>query len=139
MGIVVPTLNNSVFAVMLDELTTTLGDQGYQTMIANSGYSEEKEQALVNSFLAWSPAGIVLTGLHHSRGTIRSLVKAAVPVVEVGEYSQRGIDSVVGFSHYEVGRVVAKHFVNSGITRAACVLVALAADYRARERAAGFC
>ena len=48
-GIVVPTLNNSVFAVMLDELTTVLMARGYQTMIANCGYSEEREEALVNS------------------------------------------------------------------------------------------
>lgn len=137
-GIIVPTISNSVFAAMLEELTATLGTRGYQTMIGNSGYSEEKEEALVTSFLSWSPAAIVLTGRHHSRGTLRKMVLSRVPVVEVGEFPGGGVDSVVGFSHREVGRTVARHYAEQGVRRFGLALVAVPTDYRAADRAAGF-
>ncbi len=137
-AVVVPTLNNSVFALMLEELSKVLNRQGYQVMLASSDYSAEREEELVKSLLSWSPAGIVLVGRHHSRGTLRLLVEDGLPVVEVGEYLQGAIDSNIGFSHRDVGRHVARHFANLGVRSLGLALVALPGDHRAADRGAGF-
>lgn len=137
-AVVVPTINNSVFALMLEEMTKVLNGHGYQVMIASSDYSIEREEELVKSLLSWAPAGIVLTGRHHSRGTLRVLVEDGLPVVEVGEYLEGAIDSNIGFSHRDVGRRVARHFASLGIRRFGLAMVALPGDYRAADRGAGF-
>jgi LacI family gluconate utilization system Gnt-I transcriptional repressor len=98
-AVVVPTLNNSVFALMLEEMGAVLSRRGYQVMIASSAYSVEREEELVKSLLSWSPAGIVLVGRHHARGTLRLLIEDGLPVVEVGDYVDGAIDSNIGFSH----------------------------------------
>ncbi|MGK6317479.1 LacI family DNA-binding transcriptional regulator [Neorhizobium sp. DT-125] len=137
-AVVVPTLNNSAFALMLEEMTKVLNEHGYQVMVASSDYSIEREEELVKSLLSWAPAGIVLTGRHHTRGTLRLLVEDGLPVVEVGEYLEGAIDSNIGFSHRDVGRRVARHFAGLGIRRFGLVVVALPGDYRAADRGNGF-
>jgi len=137
-AVVVPTLNNSVFALMLEEMSKVLGPRGYQLMLASSDYSSEREEELVKSLLSWSPAGFVLVGRHHSRGTLRLLVEDGLPIVEVGEYLEGAIDSNIGFSHREVGRRVARHFAGLGLRHLGLALVALPGDYRAADRGAGF-
>lgn len=138
-AVVVPTLNNSVFALMLDELSQALNSQGYQVMLASSDYSVEREEELVKSLLSWSPAGLVLVGRHHSRGTLKVLIDDGLPVVEVCEYLDGAIDSNIGFSHRDAGRRVARHFARLGLQCLGLVLVALPGDHRAADRGAGFC
>lgn len=137
-AVVVPTLNNSVFALMLEEMSRVLNHNGYQVMLASSDYSVEIEEDLVKSLLSWSPAGIVLVGRHHSRNTLRTLVEDGLPVVEVGEYLEGAIDNNIGFSHRDVGRRVARHFTGLGLHRLGLALVALPGDQRASDRGAGF-
>lgn len=137
-GVIVPSIINSFFAGTVEEMTAPLAAHGYQLMLGNSGYSEETEEALVLSFLSWSPAAIVLTGHHHSRRTLRMLLEADLPVVEMWELAERPLDSAVGFSNRAVGATVARHFVAGGARRLAFVGAALDRDFRAAERGMGF-
>jgi LacI family transcriptional regulator, gluconate utilization system Gnt-I transcriptional repressor len=137
-GVIVPSILNSFFAATVEEMTAPLAEQGYQLMLGNSGYSEETEEALVASFLSWSPAAVVLTGRHHSRRTLRMLLDADLPTVEMWELGERPLDCAVGFSNWAVGAAVARHFVAQGAKRLAFVGAALDRDRRAAERGAGF-
>lgn len=137
-GVIVPTLNNSVFALMLEELTAVLNAGGYQVMLGASDYDLQREEELVKSLLSWSPAGLVLVGRHHSRGSLRVLLEDGLPLVEVGDQVDAAMDSAIGFSHLAVGRMVARHFLALGIRHLAQVLVAVPGDGRAADRARGF-
>jgi LacI family gluconate utilization system Gnt-I transcriptional repressor len=137
-GVIVPSLINSFFAATLDAMAETLAPHGYQILLGNSAYSLDTEDALVNSFLAWSPAAIVLTGRTHSRATLQRLLAAGVPVVEMWELGDNPIDTLIGFSHRSVGRMAARHLFERGRHRPAFVGAALAEDRRAAQRAAGF-
>jgi LacI family gluconate utilization system Gnt-I transcriptional repressor len=137
-GVIVPSIVNSFFAATLEAMAETLAAHGYQLMLGNSAYSVETEEALVASFLAWSPAAIVLTGRQHSRATLRLLLETEVPVVEMWELGERPLDCLVGFSHREVGRAVAAHFIAGGARAFGFIGAALERDRRAAERGAGF-
>ncbi|HYF56659.1 MAG TPA: LacI family DNA-binding transcriptional regulator [Salinarimonas sp.] len=137
-GVIVPSLINSFFSETVEVMGERLAGAGYQIMLGHSGYSIEREEALVASYLAWSPAAIVLTGRHHSRLTLRRLLEADIPVVEMWEHGERPVDMLVGFSHREVGRAVARHFSERGARRLAFVGAALDRDLRAAERGDGF-
>jgi LacI family gluconate utilization system Gnt-I transcriptional repressor len=137
-GVIVPSLVNSFFAGTLDAMAERLAPRGYQIMLGNSAYSAQTEASLVNSFLSWSPAAIVLTGQWHARETLQRLLAAAIPIVEMWELGENPLDSLVGFSHRAVGRLAARHLLDRGRERIAFVGAALAEDRRAAQRSAGF-
>jgi len=137
-GVIVPSLINSFFAATLDAMAEALAPHGYQILLGNSAYSLDTEDALVNSFLAWSPAAMVLTGRTHSRATLQRLLAAGMPVVEMWELGDNPIDTLIGFSHRSAARMAARHLIERGRRRLAFVGAALAEDRRAAQRSAGF-
>lgn len=137
-GVIVPSIINSFFAGTVEEIAETLSRHGYQLMLGNSSYSLETEEALVSSFLAWSPAAIVLTGRRHSSYTMRLLSEADIPVVEMWDIGERPLDCLVGFSNRAIGWAVARHFIGLGARRLGFIGAALDRDYRAAERGLGF-
>ncbi|HVF62364.1 MAG TPA: LacI family DNA-binding transcriptional regulator [Casimicrobiaceae bacterium] len=137
-GVIVPSLVNSFFSATLEAMAEALSQHDYQILFGNSGYAPEREEALVHSFLAWSPAAIVLTGRAHTRDTLKRLVAADIPVVEMWEVGDNAIDTVVGFSHRHVGRAAARHLLERGRKHLAFVGAALDLDRRAAQRCDGF-
>jgi len=137
-GVIVPSLVNSFFSATLEATADALAPHGYQILHGNSDYAPEREEALVGSFLSWSPAAIVLTGRLHSRATLKQLLAAEVPVVEMWELGENPIDTLVGFSHRAVGRAAARHLLDRGRRCIAFVGAALHQDRRAAQRGAGF-
>ena len=137
-GVIVPSLVNSFFAATIEAMTERLEVHGYQIMLGNSGYSVEREAALVDSFLSWSPSAMVLTGQFHSRSTRKRLISADLPIVEMWELGDNPLDSLVGFSHRAAGQAAARHLHARGCRKVAFIGAALDSDRRANQRRAGF-
>ena len=113
-GVIIPSIINSFFAATIEALEEGMTGSGYQLMLGNTGYSAEAERQLVSSFLAWSPAAMVLTGRRHEGETVRALLTSQIPVLEMWELSDHPIDMIVGFSHRSVGQLVFRHFAERG-------------------------
>jgi LacI family gluconate utilization system Gnt-I transcriptional repressor len=137
-GVIIPSMINSFFSVTVEAIEEGLAGSGYQLLIGNSRYALEAEEQLVASVLAWSPAAIVLTGRRHSRATIRALLAADIPIVEMWELSDQPIDTIVGFSQRAAGAMVVRHFAERGARRLGFIGAMMDRDYRAGERHAGF-
>lgn len=133
---VIPSITNIVYAAMAQKFSKTLRESGYQTILVESDFSEEEEEALVTSLLSRRPDGILLTGIHHSSDCRRQLLAAKIPVVEVWDYTENPIDICVGFSHTDSGIEAANYAVEKGYTKAAAVS---AGDERAKRRRDAFC
>ncbi|CAN7722782.1 LacI family DNA-binding transcriptional regulator [Neorhizobium tomejilense] len=136
-GLIIPSVRNTAFAVMVEEVTELLSRQGYYTLIGHSNYSSTEEERIVVNFLSWSPAGVILVGNQHSRPTITSLLTANIPVIETWE-RDASIDCAVGFSHREVGEKVARYFFGIGCRKVAVVGSAADIDPRAGKRTSAF-
>jgi LacI family transcriptional regulator, gluconate utilization system Gnt-I transcriptional repressor len=137
-GVVVPSLVNSFFADTVTALQNRMDPEGVQLLIGYSDYDEAVEERLVGTFLAWSPAAMVLTGLHHSRGTRRMLGTRDIPVVEIWQLGANPLDMLVGFSHEAVGRAQARHLIERGCRDIVFVGARLGRDRRAILRARGY-
>ncbi|WP_236557400.1 MULTISPECIES: LacI family DNA-binding transcriptional regulator [Halomonadaceae] len=136
-GVVVPSMVNSMFASTVSRMQQELSRHGYQLLLGHSEYSEEQEESLVRTFMSWSPSAMVLTGLQHTRETRRILTNSAMPVVEMWELGSNTVDTMVGFSHVDVGRAQARHLIDSGCKRLAFIGARLSIDNRASRRASG--
>jgi LacI family gluconate utilization system Gnt-I transcriptional repressor len=137
-GVIIPSIINSFFAATIEALEEGMAGSGYQLMLGNTGYSPEVERQLVSSFLAWSPAAMVLTGRRHESETVRALLTSHIPVLEMWELSDHPIDMIVGFSHRSVGQIVFRHFAERGARRLGFIGAYMDKDYRTADRRAGF-
>ena len=132
---VVPTISGPVFLETVQALTATLAERGYQLMLGQSGYTGSREDALLEAIIGRRPDGIVLTGILHSSEGRRRLLASGIPVVETWDLTPTPIDMLVGFSHVEVGREVARFLHAKGRRRLAVVA---GDDERAQRRTEAF-
>ena len=132
---VVPSTVMSVFMPTIEALNDTLFDAGYQLMLGQSGYSAAREESLLEAIIGRRPDGIFLTGiLHPGLGRTR-LMASNIPVVETWDLTPTPIDMLVGFSHTDIGREVARFLIAKGRRKLALIR---AEDERADRRASAF-
>jgi LacI family transcriptional regulator, gluconate utilization system Gnt-I transcriptional repressor len=132
---IVPSIVVSVFVEMIETLNNTLFERGYQLMLGQSGYSAEREEALVESIIGRRPDGIFLTGIMQSAKGRARLLASGIPVIETWDLTPTPIDMLIGFSHSEIGREVADFLVRKGRKKFAMIQ---SGDERARRRATAF-
>ncbi len=132
---VVPTIAGSVFLNMVQSLTATLADQGYQLMLGQSGYADSREDELLEAIIGRRPDGVVLTGTMRSAQARRRLTAAGLPVVETWDLGPAPIDMLVGFSHEAIGVAVGQFLHARGRRRVATLS---ANDDRAMRRHRAF-
>ncbi len=136
-GISVPNLMNDVFPEILLAMRRTLTAAGFDTVIDTTEYDEAREEAWVRRLLGWSPAAVVLTGVHHSPRVRQWLRAARVPTLEFWDWTDDPIDICVGLDHVAAGRALGAHVCALGYRRPAFVGVCAGHDLRADARLRG--
>lgn len=134
-AVVVPMVTNPIFSDTFQAINERLIKAGYQVLLGVSGYQTEQEQELLEVILSRRPDGIILTGTLHTNLSRNRLRAAGVPVVETWDLSAEPIDMLVGFSHEQAGREVARQLLGQGYRRFALLAVD---DPRGLRRADSF-
>ncbi|NTJ44203.1 LacI family DNA-binding transcriptional regulator [Agrobacterium larrymoorei] len=132
---IVPSVASTIFAETIEGLNAELVSAGYQLILGLSGYEPKRELELTRAILARRPDGIILTGISHLKETRSMLAGAGLPIVEIWDSTPSPLDTAVGFSHAEVGALVADHLLSKRYDRYAQVG---AKDPRAIQRRDGF-
>ena len=132
-GVIIPTITNSIFADKIRGLSDTLTPAGYQILLGQSGYDLDTEAALVSAFLAQSPSGIVVTGSAHSPRTETILNRSGIALVETWTRRADPLDMQVGFSNEDAAYDMVHHLHDCGYRRIALVV----APYDHNDRALG--
>ena len=132
---VVPSIVVSVFVETIETLNNTLFEAGYQLMLGQTGYSAEREEALLEAIIGRRPDGIFLTGIMQSSKGRTRLLASGIPVVETWDLTPTPIDMLIGFSHSDIGREVAHFLMAKGRSRFALIR---ADDERGTRRATAF-
>ena len=132
---VVPSIVVSVFVETIETLNNTLFESGYQLMLGQTGYSAEREEALLEAIIGRRPDGIFLTGIMQSSKGRTRLLASGIPVVETWDLTPTPIDMLIGFSHSDIGKEVAHFLMAKGRSRFALIR---ADDERGTRRATAF-
>ena len=132
---VTPSTVMSVFMGTIEALNGTLFDADYQLMLGQTSYSAEREEALLEAIIGRRPDGIFLTGLLPPGKSRSMLLASGIPVVESWDLTPTPIDMLIGFSHSDIGREVARYLAGKGHRKMAVVR---ASDERAEQRAKAF-
>lgn len=137
-GVIVPTVINSIFADKIQGMTDRLGAEDYHLLLASSGYSLDTEAELVAALLAQRVSGLVLTGVRHAARTRRLLKRIAAPVVETWSLGAKPIDMLVGFSNEKAAYAMVHHLARAGYRKVALVCAPTPDNDRAQGRLKGY-
>src|ERR1700760_3307481 len=113
-GVLVPTIANSIFADTVQGLSDELEPLGYAVILAQSRYDAAREDRMLSALLSRRPEALIMVGSPATDDGARLLRRAGIPVAETWDLPATPIDAVAGFDNYETGVVVARHLVGQG-------------------------
>src|ERR1700759_5209541 len=113
-GVLVPTIANSIFADTVQGLSDELEPLGYAVILAQSRYDADREDHMLSALLSRRPEAIIMVGSPATEDGARLLRRAGIPIVETWEMPEGPIDAVAGFDNYEAGCAVARHLLAQG-------------------------
>ncbi|KAA2212619.1 LacI family DNA-binding transcriptional regulator [Teichococcus oryzae] len=137
-GMIVPSLDNSLYSPTIQGVSAVLHASGYQLMIGECGHRVEGEEGLIAAFLAQRVAGLMLHDTRHTAEALAMLRRAGVPVVETGTLALDPLDMVVSYSNEAAAQAMTLHLHRLGYRRIACVTLPSAGNERSRERQKGY-
>lgn len=137
-GLIVPNIQNSLYADTIKGASTVLRMAGLHLLIADSGYSREDEEALIGSLIAQRVAGLILHNTGHSAKILQMIERARVPVIEVGDIPRKPVDMVVSYSNSEAAKAMTLHLAARGYKRIGFVGLDTRTNLRAKERYKGY-
>jgi LacI family gluconate utilization system Gnt-I transcriptional repressor len=113
-GVLVPTIANSIFADTVQGLSDELEPLGYAVILAQSRYDASREDRMLAALLSRRPEAIIMVGSPATADGARLLRRAGIPVVETWDLPVAPIDAVAGFDNYAAGATVARHLIAQG-------------------------
>ena len=116
-GVVIPSLTNSVFADVLRGVYDSSEGSRYSIQLANTRYSILQEEKLLRLFRAQKPAGLIVTGINQTAESRAILESMNCPVTQIMEIGDSPVDMMVGFSHYDAGYAAISHILDQGYRR----------------------
>jgi LacI family transcriptional regulator, gluconate utilization system Gnt-I transcriptional repressor len=113
-GVLVPTIANSIFADTVQGLSDELEPLGYAVILAQSRYDAGREDRMLSALLSRRPEAIIMVGSPATDDGARLLRRSGIPVVETWELPAAPLDAVAGFDNFAAGVAVAKHMIAQG-------------------------
>jgi len=137
-GLIVPSIRNSLYANMIQAISDVLRANGFHLMIADSGHRLEDEEALVSAFLAQRVCGLILHNTLHSKRMRKLVETSGVPVIETGNLPDEPLDMAVSYSNFEAARAMTLHLARLGYRKIGFVTLPVRDNDRSGERRRGY-
>jgi LacI family gluconate utilization system Gnt-I transcriptional repressor len=135
-GVVIPSLTNSVFSDYLKALHDVFLPAGIRPMVFNSRYADNEEERAIATLLGQHPEAMILAGIDQTPGARRMLEECGLPVVQTMELTDTPIDINIGLSQEEAAYTATKCLLALGHRRIA--KMGAPNDARSRRRLIGY-
>jgi LacI family transcriptional regulator len=134
-GAIVPTLDSTIFARVLQSMQLALSREGYQLLVASHEMNPAAETEAVRTLLSRGIDGLMLVGAERAQETVLLLRSGGLPVVLtwVGtpEFAAVTVDNELA------GRMAARHLIRLGHKRIGMIVGHLPFNDRQRGRLSG--
>jgi len=137
LGLVVPTIDNAIFAELIEAFSARLRDFDRTMLIAAHGYDLDLEVAIVRSLLERRIDGIALVGFDHAAVSMNMLQQRDVPVISVWNFRESTDIPCVGADNAAAARTVVRHVLDLGHRDIALLFPDVSSNDRARDRMNG--
>jgi len=136
-GVIVPTLDNAIFAKGVQSFQQRLQDSGYTLLIASSDYSPDEERTQGESLIARGVDGMMLIGLDHHERLFERLRQMKMPYVNTWSYKEGSDHPCVGFNNFQAAVRQTTYLLDIGHTQFGVISGLTRDNDRARDRLRG--
>jgi LacI family transcriptional regulator len=134
-GAIVPTLDSTIFARVLQSMQLALSREGYQLLVASHEMNPAAETEAVRTLLSRGVDGLMLVGAERAQETALMLRSSGLPVVltwvGTAEFASVTVDNELA------GRLAAGHLIRMGHKRIGMIVGHLPFNDRQRGRLNG--
>ena len=136
-GVVVPTIDNAIFASGLQAFQRRMVQAGQVVLLAFSDYDPAQEGAQVQALLARGVDALALTGVSQRPDLLARLAQRGLPWVHTGTFPAPAGAACVGFANRAAIMRAVHYLLHLGHRRIGMVAGITADNDRAAERVAG--
>ncbi|WP_223425143.1 LacI family DNA-binding transcriptional regulator [Tateyamaria pelophila] len=136
-GLVVPTIDNTIFAEMIQAFADEVGSHGFTILLGTHNYDDAQEYDVLRKFLEHRVDGVAVVGLHHSEEVYNLIESQRIPTVSLWNYAPTSRLICVGADNHEAGCKIARHVLDRGHSKIATLFPPLDGNDRATSRADG--
>ena len=134
-GAVVPTLEDSNFAVGIAALQQAVNRRGYTLLLASSNYDADEEFRQVQAMVGQGVAGLMLVGARRAASVYAMLDAQQIPFINTWVLDEA--HPCVGFDNRAIGRTLANYLLDLGHTDFGLIAQHSPNSDRAAQRIAG--
>lgn len=113
-GVLIPTLDNDVFASQVGALQTRLSADGVTVLIGCSNYDADQAANQVRTMLARGVEALAIVGESHRPGMFETIAARGVPYVVTYSHRPDSPHPCVGFDNTAAFRRIARHLLDLG-------------------------
>lgn len=136
-GLVVPTIDNAIFAELIQSFSDGLDQHDFTMLIASHGFDLDREYKMLRKLMEHRVDGLALIGLEHSEATYQLIEQQRIPTIAIWNYSDDARLPCVGVQNSVAGRLAASHLLDLGHREIGLVFPDPAGNDRARDRLQG--
>ena len=136
-GVVVPTIDNAIFASGLQAFQRRMAQAGQVVLLAFSDYDPAQEEAQVQALLSRGVDALALTGVSQRPALLDRLARRGLPWVHTGAFPGPPGAACVGFGNRAAIARAVHYLLHLGHRRIGMVAGITADNDRAAERLAG--
>ncbi len=113
-GLVIPTITNSIYASSTQAIQRLAQAEGYSVILVVSDFDLEKERELIQRLAERRVDGIILTGGDHHPDLYRMLERNRIPFILTWKLAEAVCVPSVTFDNYAAGRLAMKQLIDLG-------------------------
>ncbi len=136
-GVVIPTMENAVFARGIQAFQEELGRHGKTLLIASSAYQPRLEEDQIRALVARGADALLLIGYDRDPRLYEFLRKRAVPTLVSWSFEVERAQPAIGFDNKAAMTSLARLVIAQGHRNIACISAPTASNDRARKRVEG--
>jgi LacI family transcriptional regulator len=138
LGLVIPTISNSIYAISTQATQQAAQALGYTVLVGVSEFSPEREAELVHRFIERRVDGLVLTGAERDRAVYDKIARNRLPFVITWKLARESGLPCISFNNHKAAAMVVEYLVSIGHRRIALVCGRTHLNDRAAGRREGF-
>ncbi|WP_188671440.1 LacI family DNA-binding transcriptional regulator [Neptunicoccus cionae] len=136
-GLVVPTIDNAIFAELIQSFSAELDANGFTMLIASHGFDLDREYQMLRKLMEHRVDGIAVIGLEHSEASYKLIEQQDLPAVAIWNYAQGARLPCVGVQNLKAGRMAAQHLLDLGHRDIGLIFPETDGNDRAKDRLLG--
>src|ERR1700723_340462 len=136
-GVVLPTVDNPVYADFVHALQQRLGASKYSLFVSAHEYNRQTEVDVTERLVQRGVDGLVLVGTEHDERVIAQITRAKIPYLVTWTADDARDTNFVGFHNRRAMHQVAQHLIKLGHEHIAVLSGATQFNERARARLEG--